>query len=43
MFVAKSNRAVVKESGLKVYRIIKGEVRKGGGERTFFYFYLFIY
>jgi len=43
MFVAKSNRAVVLESGLKVYKIIKGEVRKGGGERTFLNFFIFIY
>ena len=36
MFVARFSRAVVYVSGINVYKIIKGEVRKGKGRAVFF-------
>ena len=36
MFVARFSRAVVYVSGIKVYKIIKGEIRKGKGRAGFF-------
>ena len=42
MFVARSSRAIVYVSGIKVYKIIKGEVRKGkGGGKSCFFFCFF--